>query len=262
MKGSRSPEYSKLAYIYDTIMEDVDYEVWADFIDEIIQTNHPDPVSILELACGTGSMALSLDELMCYDIVATDKSPHMIKIARCKKRDNRWSDVDFKVMDFLDIALDRRFDAVISTFDSVNYLHKPRDIVRLLKEIKKVLKPDSIFVFDFTTPKNSIRSIKYLNNEEGYAPGNYRFFRKSSYNPSSRIHYNVFDIEKLDNDMETVLEKYHEVHKQKIYTLPEMLDIIDETEFTLLAKYDGFDLVEADESSLRITMVLQCPTIQ
>ncbi len=56
------------------------------------------------------------------------------------------------------------------------------------------------------------------------------------------------------------MERYHEVHEQKIYTLPEMLDIIDQTEYELLAKYDGFDLVEADESSLRITMVLQCPT--
>lgn len=261
MKGTKSPEYSKLAYIYDTIMEDVDYEVWADFIDEIIQTNHPDPISILELACGTGSMALSLDELMCYHIVATDKSAHMIEIAREKGRQQR-SNVEFEVMDFLDIDLDRTFDVVVSTFDSVNYLHKPRDIVHMLSEVKKVLAPESIFVFDFTTPKNSIRSIKYLNNEEGYAPGNYRFFRKSSYDPQNCIHYNSFDIEKLDDDGETVLEKFHEVHKQKIYTLTEMLDIIDETEYTLLAKYDGFDLVEADESSLRITMVLQCPTIR
>jgi 2-polyprenyl-3-methyl-5-hydroxy-6-metoxy-1,4-benzoquinol methylase len=105
-------------------MSDVDYEVWADFIDEIIQTNHPNPISILEIACGTGSIALSLDELMCYDIVGTDKSPEMIEIARQKARDQR-SNVDFRVMDFLDVDLDRTFDVVISTFDSVNYLHRP-----------------------------------------------------------------------------------------------------------------------------------------
>ncbi|MDX1638433.1 MAG: class I SAM-dependent methyltransferase [Balneolaceae bacterium] len=260
MNATWSPEYSKLAMIYDTIMDDVNYEVWADFIDEIIQVNHPDPHSILELACGTGSIALSLDELMCYEIVATDKSPDMIEIARMKA-EQQHSTVNFRVMDFLDIDLDRTFDVVVSTFDSINYLHRPRDIFKLLQEVKSVLTPESLFVFDFTTPKNSIRSIQFLNNEEGYAPGNYRFFRKSSYDPDNRMHYNKFEIEKLDHQ-ENVLETYEELHKQKIYTLPEMLDIIDETEYTLLAKYDGFDLVDADESSLRITMVLQCPTIQ
>lgn len=256
-----SPEYSALAHIYDTVMDDVDYESWANFIDEVLQVNHHDPITIMELACGTGSIALSLDELMCYDIMATDKSPQMIEIARHKKR-KQMADVDFRVMDFLNIKLNKKFDAVISTFDSVNYLHDPKQVVQMLEEVQKILTPESIFVFDFTTPKNSIQSIQYLNNEEGYAPDNFRFFRKSKYDPRDQIHYNTFTIEKLAEDEETVLEKFQEVHKQRIYTLAEMLDIIGETEYTVLAKYDGFDLVDADSSSLRITMVLQCPTIQ
>lgn len=261
MKRIQSPEYSMLARIYDSIMDDVDYESWADFIDEVIQTHHPGAAGILELACGTGSIALSLDELMCYDIVATDKSHEMIDIARKKAR-KITSRVEFKVMDFLDIDLDRKFDIVLSTFDSINYLEDSGEIVQLLEEVKKALSRESFFIFDFTTPKNSMQAIEYLNNEEGYAPGNFRFFRKSRYDAQQRIHYNEFDIEKLDRDNELVLEKYHEIHEQRIYTLQEMLDIIGETDYTLVAKYDGFDLVDADESSLRITMVLQCPTIQ
>lgn len=247
-----------LARIYDSVMDDVDYELWADFLDEVMQTHHPNPVSILDLACGTGSIALSLDELLCYDILATDISKQMIGIAAEKAKKERAS-VEFQVMNFLDIDLDRKFDVVLSTFDSINYLHSTDDILRLFEEVKKVLDRESLFIFDFTTPKNSIKAIEYLNNEEGYTPDNYRFFRKSRYDPKNRIHYNAFDIEKLGEDDETVLETYHEVHEQKIYTLNEMLDIIAETDYTLVAKYDGFDLVEADESSLRITMVLKCP---
>jgi len=261
MKRIRSTEYSKLALIYDTLMDDVDYESWADFLDEIIQTHRPQSTSILELACGTGSIALSLDELMCYEITATDLSPQMIDIAR-RKADEQRAGVRFEVMDFLDIKFDRAFDIVLSTFDSINYLHEPRDILRLLEEVKKVLKPDSLFMFDFTTPKNSIQAIQYLNNEEGYTSDNYRFFRKSRYDPDERIHYNNFDIEKLGDDGEEVLETYHEVHEQKIYTLQEMLDIVDRTDYELIAKYDGFDLIDADDTSLRITMVLQCPKIR
>ena len=41
-----------------------------------------------------------------------------------------------------------------------------------------------------------------------------------------------------------------------------MLDIIGDTDFQIVAKYEDFDLVDANDDSLRITMVLRCPTIQ
>lgn len=258
MTTPENPEYSILARIYDALMDDVDYESWADFIDEIIQTHFPDARSVLELACGTGSVALSLDELECYDIVATDKSADMIKVAR-KKASDQQASVQFRVMDFLNINLDRTFDIVFSTFDSINYLRDPAEVVRLLDQTRRVLNPNSLLIFDFTTPKNSIKAIKYLNNEEGYTSDHYRFLRKSSYDARKRIHYNTFNIEKLDEHGESIQTRYQEMHEQRIYTLKEMLDIISETDYTLIAKYDGFDLVDADDTSLRITVVLRCP---
>lgn len=261
MEPINQPEYSKLAEIYDFIMQHVDYEVWADFIDEIIQVHHPDPQTILELACGTGSLSLSLDELMCYDIVGTDKSPAMI--AQARNKDTRHhNSVQFREMDFLNITLDRTFDAVVSIFDSINYLHESGSIKKLLSEVKKVLTPHSLFIFDFTTPKNSIQAIDYLHNEEGYTSNNYRFFRESRYDAERQIHYNNFKIEKLGEDQETVKQRFLEQHKQRIYTLRQMLTIIDETEYEVVAKYDAFDLIDATDNSLRITMVLRCPTIQ
>lgn len=255
------PEYSKLAEIYDHIMENVDYEVWADFIDEIIQVHHPDPRTIMELACGTGSLALSLDELMCYEIMGTDKSPAMIAKAREKNRLQKAS-VSFREMDFLDINLDQKFDIIVSIFDSINYLHESRSIKKLLAEVKKVMDRNSLFIFDFTTPRNSIQAIEYLDNEEGTTSNDFYFFRKSRYDAEQQIHYNDFEIEKLSDDHKTVLNRYYEQHRQRIYTLQQMLDIISETDFEIVSKYEDFDLVDASEDSLRITMVLRCPTIQ
>lgn len=259
-EASRQPEYSKLAEIYDALMEDVDYEVWADFIDEIIQVHHPNPSTVLELACGTGSLALSLDELLCYDILATDKSPDMIDKARKKATGS--NSVRFRSMNFLNIDLNKTFDVVVSIFDSINYLHEPNEILNLFDQVEKVLAGNGLFIFDFTTPKNSIQSINFLNNEEGYTENNFRFFRKSRYDPDAKIHYNDFSIEKLGNDRESVVNRYREVHKQRIYTLNEMLDIVGNSNFSIIAKYDGFDLIDADEDSLRITMVLACPKTQ
>lgn len=257
----KKTQYSKLADIYDEVMEDVNYELWADYIDAIMLEYHSNPKNILELACGTGSVSLFLDELECYDIVGTDKSPEMIEQARKKNAAMRCN-VSFKVMDFLDLQFDRIFDVVFSVFDSVNYLQSPHEVLQFLIEVEKVLTPGGLLIFDFTTPKNSIQAIEYLNNEEGYTGNNYRYFRKSSYDPDKQLHENAFRIEKLDDDQETVLNQFQEVHHQRIYTLQQMLDIIDQTTYKIRAKYDGFEFEEANEKSLRITIVLQCPNNQ
>lgn len=258
LESKEHPEYSKLADIYDAVMEDVDYEYWADFIDALMLRHHPNPENVLELACGTGSLSLFLDELECYDITGTDKSSQMIAKAK-EKNKLMHCNVDFRVMDFLDIEIDRTFDIAFSVFDSVNYLHTSDHVLQFLNEVWSVLAPGGLLIFDFTTPKNSIQAIDYLNNEEGYTDDNHRYFRQSSYDAAEQIHKNEFCIEKLADDQESVIEQYSETHLQKIYTLQQMLDIISQTAYNIVAKYEGFDFQEADDKSLRITMVLQCP---
>lgn len=261
MSSIETPAYTKLAEIYDTVMEDVDYDLWADYLDALMLQHHEQPKSIMELACGTGSLALSLDELECYNISGTDKSPQMIEQARQKNRDRRCK-VDFSVMDFLNIRADQSYDVVFCVFDSINYLHTPEEILRFLEECKKLLTPNSLLIFDFTTPINSVEAIDYLHNEEGSSQDNLHFYRSSTYDEESRIHTNTFSIKKLADDNTTVVDNYVETHRQKIYTLQQMLDIIDQTTYMVEAKYDGFEFEEADSESLRITMVLRCPNTQ
>jgi ubiquinone/menaquinone biosynthesis C-methylase UbiE len=252
----KSEPYSSLAEIYDSVMQDVDYEAWADYIDEIIMHHHPEARDLLELACGTGTMALSLEELGFFNITATDGAPEMIKTAKKKAADIN-SEVDFRVIDFLNISLDKTFDVIFMVFDSVNYLHKTEEIEQLFRQVSTVLKPKGIFIFDFTTPRNSRQAIKVLNNNSRRVNDYTRFHRESSYNAKDRIHTNRFHIEKKDADGSGKREMIEETHHQKIYTLEEMRDITKNSDFSLLGAYDGFELKPAHEKSLRITMVLQ-----
>ena len=260
MQTTAKPEYSTLAEIYDAVMEDVDYDVWADFIDEVIQVHHPRPKKVLELACGTASLSLSLDKLGCYDITATDKSEAMINKAE-EKLQRQNASINLQQMDFLDIHLDKTFDIIVSIFDSVNYLHSKTEIQQMLAELKRVMNGNSLFIYDFTTPKNSIQAIEYLDNEEEITQNNYHFFRKSRYDAEQQIHYNTFEINRLADDGKTVLERFTEEHTQSIYSLNQMQEIIGETDFKIVAQYSEFDLDKATDDSLRITMVLQCPDI-
>lgn len=257
MDSILSNNYTSLAPLYDKLMEDVDYEAWAGFIDEIIQIHHSNPVEILELACGTGSLSLSLSELECYNITASDRSFEMVEQAKIKAKIQQ-ADIEFLVADFLDLEIDKRFDVVFSVFDSVNYLHQPSDIHHMLLNCMGVLNPGGLLIFDFSTPKNSLESVDFLNNDENQA-GNLRFFRTSRYDAINRLHYNEFEIEELDPVSKKVIHCFREIHKQRIYSLPEILSIVEQTPYHLIAKYDDFTFADAHEKSARVTMVLQCP---
>lgn len=253
-KLSRS--YSVLAEIYDAVMKDVDYEAWTDYIDEIIMMHHHEARDVLELACGTGTMALSMDEIGYYNITATDLSPEMIKQAKLKAEEAD-SDVHFQTLDFLNIDLNKKFDAVFMVFDSLNYLHSKDDILTLHEQVYNVLKPNGIFVYDFTTPRNSKKAIRYLNDEQDTVNDRYTYHRSSRYDEENRIHTNTFEIEELSNRPAGTTSVFREEHHQKIYTMSDIMPIIEESPFRLVKAYDGFEMKPAHKRSLRITMVLR-----
>ncbi len=244
-----------MAVIYDELMRDIDYEFWSDFIDDIIQSFNPHTKTILELACGTGSFAIYLDELECYDISATDLSPSMIEVAR-KKGKSVNASVDFQTMDFRQINMDKRFDAIVMLFDSINYMMTDNDILLVLNQVKNILNDGGLFIFDFTTPVNSKRAVDLLNEERITANG-YRYIRKSRYDEVAGIHYNDFSIKKFGAGQEDNAVIYSELHQERVYTLAHIENLASEAGFEILARYDGFDLIEANENSDRITMVLQ-----
>ena len=255
MEAKDTEIYSKLAPLYDILMGDVDYESWADFIDEIMQTHHPEPIDVLEIACGTGSVLVSLAELECYKLTGTDLSPEMIEMAKKKAVDFDVT-VDFEAKSFANLDYENRFDCVYSVFDSVNYLHTSEEMLQLFDNVANALKPGGIFIFDFSTPKNSIQSVEFLNEAEGER-GNFRFYRTSRYHPHTKQHFNEFEIDERDPDTGKIIHTYKETHVQRAYTLHEMLSILEQTSYHQLAKYDGFDLIQATDNSARVTMVLQ-----
>jgi len=252
----QSKEYTVLAEIYDAVMHDVDYEAWADYIDEVIMRHHHEAEDLLELACGTGTMAISMEELGYYRITATDLSPQMIKKAT-EKGVKLNSGVKFETLNFLNIDIGEKFDAVYMVFDSLNYIHNKEDILTLHNQVYKVLKPGGIFVYDFTTPRNSRKAIQYLNKEKNTVNGKYSYYRTSDYDDQQRIHTNVFEIKRLSFKNPDLNKHFREEHKQRIYTMNEIYPIVQESPFNLVKAYDGFELKPAHKRSLRITMVLR-----
>ena len=246
---------TSMALIYDELMRDIDYELWSDFIDDIIQEYAPDTQSILELACGTGSFAISLDELDCYDITATDMSSDMINVAREKAKSIN-ATVKFQTMDYRNIDISKRFDTVIMLFDSINYMMQDNDILNVFNQVKKVLNERGLFIFDFTTPVNSEKAVDLLN-EERTTENGYYYKRQSRYDKQAGIHYNEFLIKKIGDGQPNENVVFSELHQERVYTLEHIDRLVRESGYHVLARYDAFDMIDANENSDRITMVLQ-----
>ena len=234
-------QYSYIAEIYSHLMSTVDYKDWADYILEICDGYKLNPEFVLELASGTGELANYLSNLF-PKIIITDISIEMLKQYSNK---NRLS----VCCDMLAIPFEQKFDLVVSTFDSVNYLTNEKEIEKLFKEIKIVLSSKGIFTFDVSLEANSIANEKNLNREGEFNGIKYK--QISKYSREEKIHYNYFDLD-LPNGI-----KLNEVHCQKIYDFNYYFEVINNCELFVSECFDAFSFDDADEHSERVQFIVK-----
>ncbi len=150
---NREGIYSTLAPVYDRLNGEVDYEKWADYIEECFRRFSPRPVrSVLDLGCGTGSLTLALARRG-YDMIGVDISTEMLSHARTRAEEAGLSEnILFLCQDMREFELYGTVDAVVSSLDALNHLTRPADLSRCLYWVHNYLEPDGLFLFDLNTP--------------------------------------------------------------------------------------------------------------
>ncbi len=124
--------------------------------DELLKTASIGPSSrVLDLGTGTGGLTLTASSILGrgVSIVGVDMLPGWLDIAKQKAKDNRTSNVDFKVMNIESLELpDRSFDHVISNF----VLCCSFQYDRVVKEAYRVLKHGGRFSYNHPGPHDSL----------------------------------------------------------------------------------------------------------
>ena len=72
--------YDFLAGCYDELTYDVDYSAWADYVEKHFRRCPLPGKTVLDLACGTGSLTRELAERG-YEMIGVDQSPEMLAAA-------------------------------------------------------------------------------------------------------------------------------------------------------------------------------------
>ncbi len=240
--------YSKLAQVYDDLMYHVDYVKWIDYIDEILFSYKRDFCKLIDIACGTGTMAI-LFQQRGYNTTGSDGCAGMIEQAQ-EKSIYHEIPLPFYTMNMTEISLEEKFDAVICLYDSINYVLKREGVEKTLQNAWNLLNEGGIFVFDICTEENSIRFFDGY--EDKGETRDYKYIRHSKYNSKDKIQFNTFYLFSKDGT-----EYFKEVHHQKIYTIGEMMELVDKSLFTFKGKYHDFSFEPPNLYSERIHFVLQ-----
>ena len=123
--------YDALAASYDALTVDVEYRRRADYLTRQFHRSALPVETVLDLACGTGTMACLLAERG-YRMIAVDGSEEMLTQAAWKAG--------------------MEVDAAISTLDALNYLTRTADLRETLRRVYRWLRPGGLFLFDVNTP--------------------------------------------------------------------------------------------------------------
>jgi cyclopropane fatty-acyl-phospholipid synthase-like methyltransferase len=112
----------------------------------LIEKHHPGAATVLELACGTGSVLKQLDSD--YEVTGVDLSAKMLEIAARKVPHARLIHADMTR-----VALKERFDVVLCVYDSINHLLKFAQWEAVFDRAHAHLHDGGLFLFDVNTER-------------------------------------------------------------------------------------------------------------
>lgn len=245
--------YTSFAAVYDTFMDNVPYEEWADYLWRLLQEYGIADGLVLELGCGTGSMT----ELLAskgYDMIGVDNSGDMLELAM-EKRIESGHDILYLLQNMQEFELYGTVRAVVSVCDSVNYVTDEEELTEVFRLVNNYLDPQGVFIFDFNT------EYKYqeILGEQVIA---------EEREECSFIWDNYYDEEQKINEYELTLfvqsqedpelyRKYQEVHYQRAYTLERIRNLIEKAGLRYVTAYDAYTKDAPLYTSERICVVAQ-----
>lgn len=231
--------YRPLAAYYDHLMAHVDYEAWVAYVLERLglpgrapslgKARGDSPI-ILDLACGTGTIAVSLARRG-YRVVGVDRSAEMLAVAEEKARRARVR-IQWTMQDMRSFVLPYEVDAAVCLFDSLNYLVEDGDLERALVQSAAALKPGAPMVFDLHTES---RLREY--GESVFADGGdeVAYIWESEYDEELRRC--TMAVSLFVRGADGRYTRYDEVHVERAFTEEEVKAALGRAGFELLGVY-------------------------
>ena len=234
--------YEALAGAYDALTEDVQYRKRADYLEKLMQKSRIPVHTVLDLACGTGTMTWELARRG-YEMIGEDASPEMLSQAQMKTGEGIAPLFLCQSMPGLDLY--GTVEAAVCCLDSLNYLTRPRDVQRTLERLRLFIAPGGVLVFDVNTD-SKLRAMDgqvFIDETED----TYCVWRTVYKNGLARYDMDIFT--QYDDD---TWERSQESHRELIYSVEELTGWLKTAGFTSIHTYGDGVMRRPKENEKRI----------
>lgn len=221
--------YHELAMSYDRLTNDVDYAVTVDFYMQILRREGLVPRTAVDLACGTGSVAILLSE-MGMQVVGVDMSEEMLCQANQKAQELENPPI-FVCQQLQRLQLPRGVDLAVCALDSLDYITDPEDCREAIRRVYRVLNPGGCFIFDVNTPQK-LRAMDdqiFLDEDDDV----YCVWR-GEFDEQTNICTYAMDLFQRQGD---VWKRSFEEHKEYAYSAQQLTDYLRQAGFTRIEVY-------------------------
>ena len=217
--------YDGLAGSYDAMMTDASYQKRVSWLEKLFRTSGIPVRTVLDLACGTGTIACLLAERG-YRVTATDGSEEMLVQAMLKAAELEENAPLFLHQAMPKLRLLEPVDAVISTIDSLNYLTRERELRETFKRVYRWLKPGGAFIFDVNTPYKLRRmdGQMYMDETEDSFCVWRTFF-------SERTQVCTYQVDLFQEREDGAWERTFEEHREKAWSMDQLRLFLEEAGF-------------------------------
>lgn len=145
------------ARYYDALTADVDYRGHGVYLKSLAEQYGGRFRLVLDLACGTGSLAVELARLGA-EVIGVDGSQEMLAQAM-NKSFGLAPPILYLCQDMEELDLYGTVDTTLCTLDSLNHLPGKEALRRTLHRVWLFTEPGGLFLFDMNTPEKHIRRL-------------------------------------------------------------------------------------------------------
>ncbi|MBE6750156.1 MAG: class I SAM-dependent methyltransferase [Ruminococcaceae bacterium] len=240
--------YSQFAYVYDSLMRDVDYKARAEYLLKLFKKHGKVPTLLLDLACGTGAFS-NLFAKKGIEVIGVDKSEDMLSIAR-KNSAEQGNDVLFLCQRAEQLDLYGTVDGAICCLDSLNHITSLRELKKAMASVSLFLEKDCLFIFDVNTvykhEKVLADNVFVKENDGVFCVWQNRYDKRKK---QTEIMLDFF-VEK-----EGTCERFSESFCERAYTAEEIEKVLKASGFSVEAVYSDMKNTPAKSDDERIIFV-------
>ena len=240
--------FTALAAVYDTMMDDVEYDHWADFILTYARERGLGRGRALDLACGTGGLTRELIAAG-WDVTGLDGSAEMLERAR----HNLPAGTGLVLGDLRTFELPERYDLITCVFDSLNNLLSAAELAQAFAQAAAHLRPGGLLACDLNT-RLGVRELWDGDVMEGVAPAS----------NGSEVHYHWSHTYDADAELGVVqalcrvvreggeVEEFIEIHRERGYDAGEVEPLLQAAGFARWDIVEYPDYAAPNEDTPRI----------